>query len=365
VVVADEGLTVAAQRIQPVILSGGSGTRLWPLSTPERPKQFLELFGNSTMLQMTAARVADADRFEPPLVVASPDHADLIEELLRDQSTATLILEPTPRNTAPAIALAALTAPAGELLLVMPSDHLIGQGDRFRAAVSAAAERAAEGWLVTFGIKPSRADTGYGYIRRGEALAPGIFQGRQFVEKPDQATAGRYLSDGNYDWNAGIFLFRADAYLNALAEHAPDVLAAAQAALDGATRKGRRVYPDLACFARSPSISIDYAVMERVARFAVVPLELEWSDVGSWAALHEASVQDGSGNTVGGNVLALGAHRSLLRSTGPKLVAIGVEDLVVIATDDAVLVVPMAQSQRVKEAVDALRSAGGTEKLGG
>ena len=363
-VVADEGLTVADQRILPVILSGGSGTRLWPLSRGDRPKQFLPLSGQATMLQATAARVADGDMFEPPLIVASAAHAELIEDQLRSQSPPNLILEPLPRNTAPAIALAALSAQAGQLLLVMPSDHLIGNPDDFVAAVGAAAVPAREGWLVTFGVRPGRPDTGYGYIRRGEPIAPGIFEGREFIEKPDLATAERYLNDGGYDWNAGIFLFRADSYLEALARHSPDILAAAQAAVDGARREGARLHPDAASFSRSPSISIDYAVMEKVDRFAVVPIALEWSDVGSWDALHEVSVQDEFGNAVTGNVLALGARGCLLRSEGPKLVAVGVEDLVVIATDDAVLVVPRSQAQRVRDAVDALRAMGGDDSLG-
>jgi mannose-1-phosphate guanylyltransferase len=353
---------MATQRILPVILSGGSGTRLWPLSTGERPKQFLPLTGNATLLQETAARVADPDLFEAPLIVASAAHAELIEEQLQGQST--LILEPAARNTAPAIALAAITAPADQLLLVMPSDHLIGNPLEFVTAVTTAAAPAREGWLVTFGVRPSRPDTGYGYIRRGEALAPGIFEGREFVEKPDRTTAERYLDDGGYDWNAGIFLFRADSYLKALADHAPDILAAAQAAVDGAKRDGSRLHPDSASFSRSPSVSIDYAVMEKAARFAVVPIATEWSDVGSWDALHEISVQDELGNAVAGNVLALDARGCLLRSAGPKLVAVGVEDLVVIATEDAVLVVPRGQAQRVKDAVDALRAAGGNGSLG-
>jgi mannose-1-phosphate guanylyltransferase/mannose-1-phosphate guanylyltransferase/mannose-6-phosphate isomerase len=360
---SDQGLTVAAPRILPVILSGGSGTRLWPLSTEELPKPFLPLLGGSTMLQATVARVADGEAFDPPLIVASPTHAELIEEQLRGQSPR-LILEPQPRNTAPAIALAALTAPADQLLLVMPSDHLIGDPAGFATAVASAAAVAREGWLVTFGIRPQRPDTGYGYIRRGDALAPGIFEGRQFVEKPDLGTAERYLSDGGYDWNAGIFLFRADAYLAALGAHAPDILAAARGAIDGATRQGARLYPDAESFSRSPSTSIDYAVMEKAGRFAVVPIDLEWSDVGSWDALHGVSAQDALANAVTGNVLALDARGCLLRSAGPKLVAIGVEDLVVIATGEAVLVVPRNQSQRVKDAVEALRAAGGTDAGG-
>jgi mannose-1-phosphate guanylyltransferase len=357
-----ERFFMSSQRVLPVILSGGSGTRLWPMSRTACPKQFIALIGAETMLQLTVERVADPELFEPPMIVAHPLHADLIEGQLG--AAATLILEPHARNTAPAIALAALAAPAEQLLLVMPSDHLIHDADGFRAAVQTAAATAAEGWLVTFGVRPSRPETAYGYLRRGAELAPGVFEGEAFVEKPDRETAGRYLADGCYDWNAGIFMFRADVYLQALEKAAPEISAAARAAFESGRREGARVLPDPDSFARSPSDSIDYAVMEKAERFAVVPVDMDWSDVGSWEALHEVSPQDERGTAIGGDVLSIDSKGCLLRSSGPKLVVVGAEDLIVIATADAVLVVPKSQSQRVKEAVDALRAAGGNEGLG-
>lgn len=353
---------MTSENVMPVILSGGSGTRLWPLSTAQRPKQFIPLFGAKTMLELTLARIGDHDLYAVPLIVASAAHAELVEMLLRTCGVTpeAVILEPLARNTAPAIALAALSAPVpDQLLLVMPSDHLITNPAVLDAAIRSAAALARQGYLVTFGVRPTRPDTAYGYIRRGAELAPGVFAAEQFVEKPGAEVAQRYLEDGRFDWNAGIFLFRADAYLGALAAHAPDVRAAAEAAMAAASRHGLEIRPDPSCLSRSPAISIDYAVMEKADRVAVVPIEVKWSDVGSWDALHEVGEKDGLGNNIAGNVLSLDNRGCLLRSTGPKVAVIGVENLVVIATEDAVLIVPRDQSQRVREAVDRLDEAGG------
>jgi len=349
-------LSSAADRpIVPVILSGGSGTRLWPLSRKARPKQMMTIGGGTTMLQRTAARVGDRDLFAAPLVVVGAGQANAVAAQLAElgASDAQLIVEPEGRNTAPAIALAALAAGPDDLLLVMPSDHLIGDADSFAAAVARAAPVAADGWLVTFGVRPSRPETGYGYIRRGEAIAEGVFRAERFVEKPDAATAETYLADGGYDWNGGIFLFRAGSYLDALAEHAPDIAGGVRAALlaGGAA-------PDAAAFADVRAESIDRAVMEHARRVAVVPVEMDWSDVGSWQALYETATADADGNVVAGEALAIDARGCLLQSEGPLIVAIGVEDLAVIAAGDAVLIVPRAASQRVSEAVAALRERG-------
>jgi len=345
-----------ARTIIPVILSGGSGTRLWPLSRGARPKQMLDLLGAGSMLAVTAGRVADAGLFSAPVLVAAPGHAEAIEAAL--PGLGGLILEPEAKNTAPAIALAALAAAADDVLLVLPSDHLIADVAGFRDAVRRALPFAEQGWLVTFGMRAERGETGYGYIERGPALGEGVHQAVRFVEKPDAATAGRFAAGGRHDWNGGIFLIRAGAYLDALAEHAPGIAGAAKAAMAGARREGRRLHPDAAAFAASPSQSIDYAVMEQAARVAVVPCAIGWSDVGSWEALHQVAARDEAGNAIAGDVLALGASNCLIRSEGPLVAAIGVEDLVVIATADAVLIVPRAQSQRVKEAVEALKEKG-------
>ena len=346
--------------ITPVILSGGSGTRLWPLSLPERPKQFLPLTGVETMLQLTALRIAGAEDFAPLMVVASERHADEIERQLADvdAAPATLVLEPSARNTAPAVALAALLAPADAPMLVMPSDHLIGDRGAFLAALRSALPAVEGGWLVTFGITPDRAETGYGYIRQGDPIAGGAHRAERFLEKPDAATAAMLVADGRHVWNAGIFLFRPEAYLAALEAHAPQVLAAAEAALVGLRREGARVLPEAGAFAGSPSISIDYAVMEKAERVAVVPVSMHWSDIGSWDALHELGDKDESGNLIAGDALAVASRNCLLRSEGPRIVTVGVENLIVVASGDTVLIVPRGQSQRVREAVEALEPRG-------
>jgi mannose-1-phosphate guanylyltransferase len=342
--------------IVPVILSGGSGTRLWPLSRRARPKQMLDLAGGGTMLELTVARVADAALFAPPVLVAGTDQAEAVAQALPEAGT--LILEPEARNTAPAIALAALLGSREDLLLVLPSDHLVGDAAGFHDAVRRARPFAEAGWIVTFGMKAERGETGFGYIERGPALGEGVHQAVRFVEKPDAATAGRYAAGGRHDWNAGIFLMSAGTYLDALHRHAPKIAKAATGAMAGAKRKGRRVLPDAAAFAASPASSIDYAVMEKADRVAVVPIAIGWSDVGSWDALLDLLARDEDGNALAGDVLALGTKNCLIRSEGPLVAAIGVEDLVVIATPDAVLIVPRAQSQKVREAVEALKAKG-------
>lgn len=346
---------MSGARITPVILSGGSGTRLWPLSREEKPKQFLALTGERTMLQLTADRVRDEARFNAPIVVASDRHADEIAAQLGDNGVR-LLLEPCARNTAAAIALAALAVDVDELLLVMPSDHLIGRQDAFADAVARAAPLAAEGWLVTFGIRPNRAETGYGYIRRGEELAPGAFRAARFIEKPDAARAASYVQAGDYEWNGGIFLFRAGAYLDALNEHEPEIFSACKAAVERRPWESDRLKPDAAPFAASPSRSIDHAVMEKADRIAVVPVSMDWSDVGSWDALHDVGAPDPSGNVIDAGTLLIDSGGCLIRSDGPTVAAIGVRDLIVIATGDAVLIVPRGESQRVKELVEAMKT---------
>jgi mannose-1-phosphate guanylyltransferase/mannose-1-phosphate guanylyltransferase/mannose-6-phosphate isomerase len=347
------------RRITPVILSGGSGTRLWPLSRTGRPKQLLALTHEETMLQLTARR-AVGDRFADPIVVASAAHADEIDAQLADVgiARARLILEPAARNTAPAIALAAAEAEPEAILLVMPSDHVIADVGAFHAAIERAAPLVEAGWLVTFGIAPTAPETGYGYICRGEEIAAGVNRVGRFVEKPDRATAEHYVETGDYSWNGGIFLFTAGAYLAALEAFAPEMASAARAAMKAGHRDGRQVHPDAEAFGRSPSESIDYAVMEKAEQVAVVPVDMGWSDVGSWDALHELAPKDGNGNAHHGEVIAIDTTNCLIRSEGPVVAAVGVRDVIVIATHDAVLVLPRGDSQQVKRAIEALKREG-------
>lgn len=349
--------------VVPVILSGGSGTRLWPVSRSDRPKQLIALTGEQTMLQATAHRTRDPNRFAPPMVVANFAHAAQITQQLDEVglTPAALILEPVARNTAPAIALAAheaLMSDPQAVLLVMPSDHVVADDAAFGAAIDAALPVVAEGWLATFGVTPTGPETGYGYIKHGASIAPGVDRVLRFVEKPDRATAEAYVAEGGYSWNGGIFLLRADAYLAALQEHAPAIAAAVRAAMEGAARDGPVVHPDRQAFASSPSDSIDYAVLEKAERVAVAPVSMGWSDVGSWDALHDIAAKDDGGNAVSGDVISINARDCLVRSEGPLVAAIGVSSLSIVATDDAVLVMPRGQSQDVKRAVEALNAIG-------
>ncbi|MBK9431918.1 MAG: mannose-1-phosphate guanylyltransferase/mannose-6-phosphate isomerase [Sphingomonadales bacterium] len=339
-------------QITPVILSGGGGTRLWPMSTPQKPKQFLALTEAQTMFELTVARVSDRVQFASPIIVANAAHHALVKEQLEAAGArdATILLEPCARNTAPAIAIAALAANNPEaVLLVMPSDHLIADVDAFHAAIQSALPLVSEGWLVTFGITPDQPETGYGYIRIGEALSGGVHKVARFVEKPNLETAKAMLAEGNHAWNGGIFLFRADAYCAALAQHAPGILEAAKVAMDEAIREGNSISPAADAFAASPSDSIDYAVMEKADKVAVVPVSMGWSDIGSWDALYDIGTKDAAGNSILGDARMIDASGNLIRSDGIRINAAGVENMIIVASGNEILIVPRGKSQDVKK----------------
>lgn len=340
----------ADRKIVPVILSGGSGTRLWPMSTSAKPKQFLPLTGDRTMFQLTALRACDRERFAAPIVVGGARHCELIEDQLAEIGIApqATILEPAARNTAPAIALAAFEADDAPLL-VMPSDHAIADEAAFLAAIAATLPLVRQGWLATFGIAPDAPETGYGYIRIGDRLSDGVYRVERFVEKPDRERAEAMLAEGGHAWNGGIFLFEALAYLAALKAHAPAIHDAARAAFEGANREGVRLRPDAAAFERCPSDSIDYAVMEKAEKVAVAPVAMGWSDVGSWDALHGLAACDAEGNAVRGPIRLEGTRNVLARSDRIRISATGVEDLIIVASGDEVLIVPKGRSQDARK----------------
>ena len=343
-------------QLQPVLLSGGSGTRLWPLSREAYPKQFLPLAGDDTMVQATWRRVeALADL--APIVVANEEHRFLVAEQLRQVGAPVpaILLEPVGRNTAPAIAAAALQAMAGgadPLLLVLPSDHVVRDVAGFQRAVREASSAAEAGALVTFGIVPDAPETGFGYIQ-AEA-GDGLRQVLRFVEKPDAATARSYLDAGGYYWNSGMFLFRASRYLEELARFRPDIVDAVRAAHAAARHDGDFVRLDKDAFSACPSDSIDYAVMEKTADAMVLPVDIGWNDVGSWSALWDVAERDADGNAHHGDVIAVDSRNSY--AYAQLLVAlVGVDDIVVVETDDAVLVARKDKVQEVKQVVARLK----------
>jgi mannose-1-phosphate guanylyltransferase/mannose-6-phosphate isomerase len=353
--------------LTPLILSGGSGTRLWPVSRKNLPKQFLVLAGKGTLFQQTVERTRRLPGAGAPIVIANEGHRFLAADQLLEAGVegATIVLEPLGRNTAPAIALGALQAlerDADATLLVLPADHLIGDAAAFAAAVAQAVPLAEQGWLVTFGIRPDRAETGFGYIRRGEAVGEAAYRVERFVEKPDLGNAQAYLADGGYDWNSGMFLFKAARYLEEMAEHAPAMLTAVRAAHASAKVDLDFVRIDHDAFAQVPADSIDYAVMEKTRRAAVVPVSCAWSDIGSWAALWLTGEKDAQGNQCEGDTLAVDTRNSLLRSHERHLLAtVGVDDLIVVSTPDATLVAHRDAAQDVKQIVEQLKAAGRSE----
>lgn len=332
-------------QIHPVILCGGSGTRLWPLSRKALPKPFLPLVSQETLFEQAVGRVAGDPRFAAPIVVAGAAHGDLITAQMHGAKHR-LVVEPCARNTAPAIALAAALLPPDDIMLVCPSDHHIADEAAFRASALAAAALAAEDHLVSFGIAPDRPETGYGYIRRGAPLAGG-FVIAEFVEKPDLDRARAYLASGDYSWNGGIFAFRAGALLDELASHRPAMAQAVHRAVANGRSEGARFHPDADVFAGIEGDSIDYAVMENTARTAMVPADMGWSDIGNWAALHDALDRDAAGNTVRGAADLADCSNVLAITDGPRISAVGLTDVCIVVSNGEVLVTTREGAQKV------------------
>jgi mannose-1-phosphate guanylyltransferase/mannose-6-phosphate isomerase len=350
-------------RVIPVILAGGAGNRLWPLSREQFPKQLLALLGNQTLIQNTVLRYGDADRFADPLVITSEAIRFTVGEQVQAVGVrpAAVVLEPMGRGTAPAIAVAALLAAAqqpGAVIVVSPSDHVITDAASFHDALGVAVEAAARDQLVTFAVVPRSPETGYGYIRRGAATeTPGAYRIERFVEKPTASVAEAMIADGQHYWNSGIFVFKAEHFIEELGRHAPEVLDAARAALSASKSDPDFIRLDAAAFARSPSISVDYAVMEPTDRAATVPLDAGWSDIGSWSELWNISPKDGAGNACRGDVVLQDTNNCLVISENRLTALSGVENLAVVVSDDAVLVSSHENAQQVKQIVSQLRDA--------
>jgi len=352
--------------ITPVIMAGGSGSRLWPLSRQLHPKQFLPLTGKGSMLQESLKRLSPLEH-RAPLLICNEEHRFLVAEQVRQQgiTDARILLEPEGRNTAPAIALAALQAVEEEpdaILLVLAADHMIRDITKFHESISHAHRLADEGQLVTFGVVPTHAETGYGYIQRGAGQGDVGFRVKRFVEKPDQGTAESYLATGDYYWNSGMFLFSAKRYLEELECFQPAMVKACRAALAGASQDHDFTRLDVEAFKVCPANSVDYAVMERTEHASVVPLDAGWSDIGSWSALWEVCEHDKQGNACHGDVILHDSHNLLVHADHRLVATVGVEDLVVVETKDAVLVAHKDRAQEVKKIVSRLKDEGRSEQ---
>ena len=350
-------------KILPVILSGGSGTRLWPASRSMYPKQLLPLVGEQTMLQDTVARLGGISELaDDCVVVCNEAHRFLVAEQARATriGASAIILEPVGRNTAPAIALAAFNALETDedaVLLVLPADHDIKNIGAFHKAIETGQQQALDGHFVTFGIVPDAPETGYGYIKSDTLVSVNeVANIKEFVEKPDLETATKYLKEGGYYWNSGMFMFKASEYLNVLQEHAPDIFAATQQAMSSAEKDIDFIRVGIEEFKKCPSDSIDYAVMEKVNNAVVIPVDIGWSDVGSWSALHDIGEQDENDNIFIGDTLHVSTKNSYIRAEHKLVTTLGVENLVIVDTDDALLVANKSHVQDIKQIVDALNN---------
>lgn len=336
-------------QIVPVILCGGSGTRLWPRSRASKPKPFLPLVGDCTLFEAAVGRCPPAGGFDPPVVVTGHKHLEHVEQQLDGADGAQIIVEPSARNTAAAIALAAYRLPEDAVMLVCPSDHHIGNAQAFAAAAHAAAELASEGWLVSFGIEATAPETGFGYLKQGEPIGVRGFRTAQFIEKPNLERATAFLEEGGYAWNGGIFAFRVKDFLAELEAHRPQIAEVVAQAVAKGMQDGQRFHPDADTFATVESDSVDYAVMENTSRAAMVPVDMNWSDIGNWHALHDALVRDGEGNSVrgSGEVEMVDCRNVLVDSDGPRVSVIGLENVIVVVDGNDIMITTVSGVQKV------------------
>ena len=335
-----------ASHLVPVVLCGGSGTRLWPRSRASRPKPFIPLVDEEPLFVSTLKRCADPDMFGPPVVVTGTAHLAHVEAQL-EAADGTVIVEPKARNTAAAIALAACRLDEDDVMLVCPSDHHIADCAAFNTAAARAAELAGEGWLVAFGITPDAPETGFGYLKQGDALGDSAWRIERFVEKPDRARAEAFLAEGGYSWNGGIFAFRAGTFMDELAAYRPNIAQKARLAVSAGHVDGRRFYPEAKAFAEIESESVDYAVMENTEKAAMVPVAMGWSDIGNWQALREARACDDDGNVVKGRVELVDCRNVMVDSDGPRVSVIGLQDVIVVVDGDDILVTTADGAQKV------------------
>jgi mannose-1-phosphate guanylyltransferase/mannose-1-phosphate guanylyltransferase/mannose-6-phosphate isomerase len=338
---------IVMTQIVPVILCGGSGTRLWPRSRASKPKPFLPLTGDRTLFEQTVGRCLAQPGFAPPVIVTGRDHLAHVEDQLSEAPDASIIVEPAARNTAAAIALAAERLPDEAVMLICPSDHHIANCPAFLAAARSAAALAEEGWLVSFGIEANAPETGFGYLKRGEGIGDNGFRVAQFVEKPDLARAMSFLDAGGYAWNGGIFAFQVKHFLSELEAHRPHIAEAVKRSVEGGSSDGRRFHPDPKAFSAVESESVDYAVMENTSRAAMVPADMGWSDIGNWQALHAARLRDDSGNSVDGSVELVDCDNVLVDTDGPRVSVIGLSNVIVVVDGNEVLVTTAEGAQKV------------------
>jgi len=348
--------------IIPVILSGGSGARLWPLSRKEYPKQYLALAGDNTMLQETILRLNGLDNLVDPIIVCNADHRFLVAEQCQqiNVTNPTILLEPVARNTAPAIAAAALQSLKGSddsTLLVLSADHVIQDVKAFHKAINIASNQAQNGKLATFGIVPTDANTGYGYIHKGEVIDD-VFKVKEFTEKPNQKTANLFLKTNDYLWNSGMFMFQAHTFIDELTTHAPDIVASVNNAVNNATQDLDFIRLEKQAFESSPSDSIDYALMEKSNNVVVVPLDAQWNDIGAWPALYDIGIKDSQGNVINGDVITQDATNTYINADHHMVAAIGVNNLIIVDTPDATFIATQDKAQEVKSIVESLQASG-------